>query len=357
MPIEVHCPNPTCAKTHAVKEKYARARAKCPACQSWMYVPAPLSSSLATMMPSGRVPVPAIDDAPPAPPPVTHRPSAPPPISLPPTAPPRKAAPLAEPPRADEPSLWHDEAATAAPSKPPRREAPPPVEEEEVAEAAELAEEEEQEAPKKPKSKRHFSVVAVILLLLGSLSLGGIAAAPFLSPPSIEKSGELADLLPNPQGMKAEGVPILLGVAGLVALFGVTSLLTAVFTRRMNFATLFPLYLALIGSATLLLFALTWMADAQRDKERAERRTAEYREKGTKGDATSSMGLQFYAMAGGAAGACFFFVLAGVFMHRRIWSKLLGFTFLSFWPTLAVVWTYHRQLGIDEWPLEVPGLK
>src|SRR5262249_13380946 len=39
MPIEVHCPNPTCAKVHVVKSKYAGMRGKCPACQAWMYIP------------------------------------------------------------------------------------------------------------------------------------------------------------------------------------------------------------------------------------------------------------------------------------------------------------------------------
>jgi hypothetical protein len=40
MPIEVHCPNPVCARVHQVKNQYAGARGKCPACGSWMYVPA-----------------------------------------------------------------------------------------------------------------------------------------------------------------------------------------------------------------------------------------------------------------------------------------------------------------------------
>src|SRR5262245_8891612 len=39
MPIEVHCPNPVCARIHSVKTRYAGMRGKCPACGSWMYVP------------------------------------------------------------------------------------------------------------------------------------------------------------------------------------------------------------------------------------------------------------------------------------------------------------------------------
>ena len=41
MPIEVHCPNPDCAKVHLVKDKYVGQRGKCPACSHWMYVPVP----------------------------------------------------------------------------------------------------------------------------------------------------------------------------------------------------------------------------------------------------------------------------------------------------------------------------
>src|SRR5262245_63835649 len=39
MPIQVHCPNPVCARVHMVKNRYAGMRGKCPACGSWMYVP------------------------------------------------------------------------------------------------------------------------------------------------------------------------------------------------------------------------------------------------------------------------------------------------------------------------------
>ena len=39
MPIEVHCPNPGCARVHRVKDRYAGQRGKCPLCAHWMYVP------------------------------------------------------------------------------------------------------------------------------------------------------------------------------------------------------------------------------------------------------------------------------------------------------------------------------
>ena len=49
MPIEAHCPNPTCARVHQVKNRYAGMRGKCPACGSWMYVPrTPLPSVTAS---------------------------------------------------------------------------------------------------------------------------------------------------------------------------------------------------------------------------------------------------------------------------------------------------------------------
>src|SRR5215470_13678699 len=54
MPIEVHCPNPICARVHIVKSRYAGMRGKCPACGSWMYVPRTgFLPSMATPRPEG----------------------------------------------------------------------------------------------------------------------------------------------------------------------------------------------------------------------------------------------------------------------------------------------------------------
>ena len=41
MAIDTHCPNPVCARVHRVKDVFAGARGRCPACSSWMYVPRP----------------------------------------------------------------------------------------------------------------------------------------------------------------------------------------------------------------------------------------------------------------------------------------------------------------------------
>ncbi len=54
MPIEVHCPNPACARMHWVKDKYAGRRGRCPACQSWMYVPREaVPETMPTLPPQG----------------------------------------------------------------------------------------------------------------------------------------------------------------------------------------------------------------------------------------------------------------------------------------------------------------
>ena len=47
----------------------------------------------------------------------------------------------------------------------------------------------------------------------------------------------------------------------------------------------------------------------------------------------------------GVLSACLFFLLAAPFMHRRWWSRVVGFFFLLFWPTLMVVWFFRAELN------------
>jgi hypothetical protein len=204
--------------------------------------------------------------------------------------------------------------------------------------------------------------VAVLLLLLGVLSLGAFAAAPFLPPPTITATGQLANMLPSGKGMGIQDdfIPYVIGAPAVVAGIILLTLLLGVLGKRFGGFHLFLLYLSVPASAFLLLLGLTWYHKETEPtgniptlKGRAER----LREKGTEGELTISEGFQYYAMAGGAAAACLFFALAGVFMHRRWWSRILGFFFLAFWPALVAAWVYQTELGLGldlTLPFEIP---
>jgi hypothetical protein len=421
MPIEVHCPNPACARVHRVKNKYAGTRGKCPACQSWMYVPKtglmpsvasielpPLAPAVAPLVAAAVAapvapppkPVPALDESPPwsretmlAPP---VRASAPPTlVAGPPAIEEEEEAPIFEepPPRAHplKPPVEEEEVIEVGadvvveeeevvlepgaevvieepdaevvveepldeepPDKGPLRAAPPPRTPKRPAVVVEEEDEaafEEEKPKKKPGGGRHFSWLAVVFLLLANLGLGAFVAAPWVPGPSLTKDGDFATMV-EPKGISSDSVPVVAFAAGLVGLCAVTSLLLALVSRRMGAATLIPLYLAAFGSAALLLLAL---ASFQRDRDnytKVARMIDSRKEKGDKGTADVSFGLQHYALVGGAATASVGLLLAGLFMHRRLWGKLLGFVLLSFLPALAVAWVYRKEFGLEQ--LDLP---
>jgi hypothetical protein len=241
---------------------------------------------------------------------------------------------------------------------PPRAQVKQAVEEEE----APLVEEEYVEEAKE-KPRKHFSWLAVLLLALGILSLGAFAAAPYLEGPSLELSGDFATrtaLKKQLEGIPSEWALYVAGAAGVTGLIALVCLLSGLIARRFDVLSLFLLYLAVLCSAFLLLSGLE-----KYNKElgpngtmaKLKENIQKLKESGVQGDAVPSPGLQYYAMAGGAAGACLFFVLAGLFMHRRWWSRILGFFFLLFWPALMAVWAFRKELGLDtELPFELPKI-
>lgn len=411
MPIEVHCPNPACAKVHQVKNKYAGTRGKCPLCQSWMYVP---KVGLTSSIPSIELPpvvapspVPALDESPPyareksqpaarkaAPrtvvaetPAIEDEDEAP--ISGEPLRArrqanaahnedaPRKRAPQtvvakSQPDEEDEeapPSRSGAAKNDAARKRAPRtvvapsqadeddedgvNEQPPPRRKPAARAAKEDIEEisdgdvlvEEEEAPAKPK--RHFSWVAVLFLLLALLGVGAFVSARWLPESAwIDKSGAFENLS-SPRPMTDDNLPMVLALAGAVGFLSLMTLLLALIMRRMGFATLLLLYLATFGSALMLMVSGEWLMREHKTYEDVQKRISDMRREGKQGEANLSFGLQYYALAGGAATAAFGLVFAGVFMHKRIWSKLLGFVVLSFLPTLAVTWQFRKELGIE----------
>jgi hypothetical protein len=292
MPIKVHCPNPACARVHLVKDRYAGMRGKCPACNAWMYVPTGpiIASSIA--------------------PPV------------------RKAAArlLAGTGRANgQPDREARGTATALADEPRRTRllaptpAPAPAREE----------------PAPQPAKKYMSWMAIVLLLFGILSLGAIAAAPFLPPPDI-----VSPLLATPAGISAESTWFVVGAPAVVAFLASCCLLWSAITRRFGFISVSMLTTCVLASALLLLWGLQLF----------------HRELGTEGNLEQvlkfnpavpvSPGLQFHALAGGAAAACIFFTLAGAFMYRRWWARMLSFFCLAFWPALVAVWVYRTDLGL-----------
>src|SRR5579859_2511923 len=153
MPIEVHCPNPQCAKVHLVKDKYAGMRGKCPACTSWMYIP--------------RVAAPTM---------LAHRPEA---VA--------EAARRSPEPVSDARPVREEWAHPGRKESAEEKEAlsvdthEAPAWPDDGVQVAEDAEEKPVEVqPDTEKPKRKFSWLVALLLLLGMGSLGAVAACPYL---------------------------------------------------------------------------------------------------------------------------------------------------------------------------------
>ncbi len=307
MPIEVHCPNPNCARIHLVKNRYAGMRGKCPACAAWMYVP------VVGNMPSLVTPRPPELEA------AAAAGNAEPP------APVLQAVSLAEvelPPVAE---------AVAEPARPRRH---PRVEEEE--EPALAVAEIDEEEPDEEKPRKYFSWVALLLVFLGMLALGAVAGAPFLPPPKHDSPTRAALT-----GIDPVYQQIIIGGPIGVAVVAALCILLGLVGRRVGIFDLALLYICLLGSSVLLVFALETFRRDLVGKEsiinKLEQSTPPVK---------VDIGYQYYAMAGGAAAGCLFFLLAAPFMHRRWWSRVLGFFVLLFFPVLMTVWVFHKEIGL-----------
>jgi hypothetical protein len=271
MPIEVHCPNPVCARSHLVKDRYAGIRGRCPACRSWMYVP------------TRRMETPGGPATTPSPPTVKQDPARP-----------------------------------------------------------------GGEAKAKPKPARRFSWLAAALLVLGILSLGGIAAMPFLEGATVEASGDFAEQYASveAEGVKDEARPFVLGIPVGVAGLAFLSLLIGVEARRFGSTSLFLVYLSALMSAGLLFLALFSFQDQWQACETIRHQVEADKEHGMAGDVTASVGPYLYAGLGGAVGASLCFLLAAVVMHKRWWARSISFLIHAGAPAVAAVWVFRAELGI-----------
>ncbi len=306
MAIEVHCPNPACARIHKVKNRYSGMRGQCPDCKSWMYVPAgdrvPTSASRATLSDEPIVsaaPMQAIiveDDEPPLDAPVPRR-------------------------------------SRAKKSK--------PVEADEVSAKSE---------DEKPVVRRRFSWIGTTCLFLGILGLGAIASSPYLAPATINATEGFATTIGKQKVSRIDAdfgdyTSIIPGVAaGVMLLFFVGGLVT----RRQGFLTLSFLYLATMFSSAALFLFLPQYKDEARHTERFDATVAKSKLNGMAGDATLVPSQQFYAAIGGAAGACVFFLLAALFIHRRWVSRIFTFLILGLVIAVAPVSNYRVELGLGD---------
>lgn len=209
-------------------------------------------------------------------------------------------------------------------------------------------------APESQKPK--FSIAVAVLLLLGMASLGLVAAAPYLEKPAYTATEGFARDYgkQSPKGLdeSPELDPVQMpAYVGGVALL---SLLAAVVLRRFTFPSLFLAWLAVVGSAGLLLVGLFLFKDHYSMVARNARAVETRKAAGTLGDVTIHPGQQHNGVVAGAAGACLFFVLAAAWMHRRWWSRTVAFVVLGAIVALAPLWIYREELGLapripEEW--------
>ena len=261
MPIEVHCPNPDCARIHQVKSQYSGMRGRCPACNAWMYVPANDNGA-----PSGSEPRHEARAA-------ASRPSEMPIHS----AIPRRAV-LEE-------ELAYEDTAPSQPRAKQKRQVEP----------AEITPEEKAKKP----CPRRFSWLGTIFLLLGILGLAAVALSPYLDPGKIEASGEFLQsfgtrkfkTIDADMGIYTSIIPG--AAAGVLFLFCVGGLIM----RRQGFITLFFLYLGTIFSSVALFWLLPQLNEQATDAQWIESRVVSG---ALTGDAKLVPSQQLYAAVGGA---------------------------------------------------------
>jgi hypothetical protein len=325
MPIEVHCPNPTCAKVHFVKDKYAGMRGKCPACAAWMYIPnqAPPAVLAATRAQPQPPPEEEVQPLPQEEEELVH--------PLPATR--KKAAAV------DEEEAWAD-TRQARPMK-------PRAEEEEAVEA-------EVEPP--AASRPYFSWLAIALLVLGMLSVLGVSAtavkvdgSPVVEQSVIAATGEFRerygenrprqDILDQ---LEFYVLTVPIGVA-VLALLGV---LVAVVMRQFGFVPTFLGVLSTLAALILFLAFLHVFRAEALEKDRIEAAVKVAQEKGATGEVTVSLGLYLWVGLASAGAATLFFLLGTMFMYRRWWGSLMVLLFISALAGLGVGTIYAKELGM-----------
>jgi hypothetical protein len=201
------------------------------------------------------------------------------------------------------------------------------------------------------KPNRQFSRAAATLLVLGMLGLGTFCVAPFLAPPAIHATGELAELVANKQEktLLTQYSVVVTGAGACVTGLALLSLLAAISAGRFALASQWLAYQATLGSAILLAGALMMLAAETRSLNDLWKSVAQRQATGVQGDAHLTRGQQFHAAAGGPTLACGSFLLAAVIMHRRRVNRLLTLLFLGAIVALIPLGPaliYRNELGL-----------
>jgi hypothetical protein len=330
MPIEVHCPNPECAQVHQVKDKYAGMRGKCPACSSWMYIPKPAAPVVEVVSPEVEVPAEA----------------------------PRN---LSRPAGAGRAAIERTPGSGSVEKQAPVS----VVVHEDRARRARVAtvEEDADESPVdvKPdaeKPRRKFSWSAAALLVLAMLSFGAIAVTPFLDIGRVNATGYFKPVYEQRtfRALKQDQEQYVIAAPSVGAALVFLALVAGIVARRFAFLSVFLVYLSALLAAALLLIATLAFRDQSNEVTKLVQQVAEAKQKGRAGDIDPTLGQYLWVGLGGAVGASLSLILAAVVMHRRWWSRVLGFLFLAGVTALGVVWVYRQELNIEGIDQYVPKL-
>jgi hypothetical protein len=328
MPIEVHCPNPQCAKVHLVKDKYAGMRGKCPACSAWMYIPKTAAPTMIVPRPE------ALEEA-------AWK-------SMETTAPARET-----PARANRKDSNVPEETLPVVKREERVRPEPRIE----------ARQDEDESavtvqPDMEKPKRSFNWMAALLLLLGMLSFGAIAATPFLEAGKVNATGDFEQRYTHRKliGVKEDLHLYVMAVPAGGATLLFLALVAGFIGRRFGFLSLFLVYMAGLLAAGLLFLVVVIFKDQCKEAAGIKKSVEVAKSKGKQGDVDPSLGQYLWAGLGGAAGACLSTLLAAILMHRRWWGRVFAFFLLGGVASLGVVWVYHDALGLKWLDQYLPSL-
>jgi hypothetical protein len=199
-----------------------------------------------------------------------------------------------------------------------------------------------------PRPRKPFSRLAALCLVLGMLSLGAVGATPFLEPGELLATEDMAKEIGSRhiEGIREDVKPYVIGIPAGVASLVLLSLVIGLASGRFGLPSLFLVYLSGLLAAGLLFLALFAFRQEWGAFQGIQSRVEALRAQGSTGGLEPQLGPFVLAGLGGAVGASAFLILAAVFMHRRFWSRSLGFLFLGGITALGAVWIFRDSLNI-----------
>jgi hypothetical protein len=294
--IEVHCPNPACARVHRVKNRWAGKRGTCPDCGAVIKVPDPSKALQAPPRPeeeatvAHEMPAEAMEFALPeyqqGEAEVVSEPGG-------------EQANVILAQEVEEDADWDQDAITTGPA----------------ARAADLADEDEAPAP----AGARFSWATALVYVLGVVSLLAVCAAPFLPGVSAEFTGPgAANLSARRQAtFKEDKILFVIALPAAAAGLALAGLLAGLFRRRFSVPTLLLTYPAAILSLVILILAT--VAFRTIPESLAAEAQASIKTPGVQ--VTVKPGIDLYTAVAAAGAAALFLLIAVVLTLRRTWSR------------------------------------